>query len=396
MQADPKAPRGLPVPDDDSLAHCRHVTEFIRARIEAAGGSIGFAEYMQHALYAPGLGYYAAGATKFGAEGDFVTAPEVSPLFGRVLARQCADVLDALGGGSVLELGAGSGALALSMLEKFDALGAVPASYDILEVSPELTARQQTRLAALAPAISERVRWLDRLPESFDGVVVANEVADALPVERFVRTVDGVRRLGVTWGDGGFEYVTTPPGAALENAVREIERELGAGLPVGYVSEVCLALGPWLGDVLGCLRRGIVFLFDYGVSRREYYAPDRDRGWLRCHFRHHAHDEPLVYPGIQDITAWVDFTAAADAATRHGADVAGFVTQALFLLHGGLENEFRIAAGPGPARGLALAGQVKRLTLPGEMGENFKCLGLRKGEAPVPGALSAGDRAHAL
>jgi len=395
MQQVPRLPAGLPAPDTDSLAHSERVGEFLRARIRDAGGSIGFAEYMQHALYAPGLGYYAAGASKFGPSGDFVTAPEVSPVFGRVLAAQCAEVLGAMGGGSLLELGAGTGVLAATILSRLEELDVHPDAYHVLEVSPELAERQRRRIGDAYHG-SVPVTWLDRIPGSFRGIVLINEVADALPVERFVRRANDILQVRVGWSDDGFVYTAGSADENLSNAVCAIESELGHRLAAGYVSELSLALSRWMTDIVHSIDDGVVFLFDYGTSRREYYAPERDGGWLRCHFRHHAHNEPLVYPGIQDITAWVDFSAAAAAAVSAGGTIGGYVTQALFLVHGGLHNELGDFLSLPVARQVQLSQQIRQLTLPGEMGENFKCLVIGKGHAPVPSAVTTGDRAHTL
>ncbi len=387
--------RGLPVPDALSLAHSERVAAHLRAAMAAAGGSLSFAEFMQIALYAPGLGYYAAGATKLGPAGDFVTAPEISPVFGRVLAGQAARVLADLPERHVLELGAGSGALAVHVLEALAGHGLTPARYSILEVSADLRERQEALLRRERPQDLARVEWLSALPERFTGVVLANEVADALPVERFRRAADGVRQCRVRAEGDGFAWCDGPAPGFLAAAVRRIEAALDAPLPAGYVSEVATALPAWIGELAGCLARGFVFLFDYGVSRREYYAPDRDGGWLRCHFRHRAHADPLILPGIQDITAWVDFTAVAEAASAAGLDIAGYVTQAHFLLHGGVTRELEDLSGMPTAARTELARQVKMLMLPGEMGEHFKCMGLRRGDIATPEAFTA-DRAHAL
>tara|TARA_R110002049_G_scaffold18884_8_gene71687 strand:+ start:4642 stop:5823 length:1182 start_codon:yes stop_codon:yes gene_type:complete len=386
---------GLPPPDAASAAHSARCAEFIRARIDAAGGSISFAEFMQHALYAPGLGYYAAGAEKFGAAGDFVTAPEVSPLFASVLARQCQQVLDALGGGSILEFGAGSGRLAVGVLRKLEVLDALPEQYLILEVSADLQARQAQLLRAELPQLVERVHWIDALPDAHRGVMFANEVLDALPVERFVAGPQ-VEQCRVINAAGGFEFVREPAPPVLSSAVAAIERALGVSLPHGYTSEVSLAAGPWVTEMLAGLEAGVAFLFDYGLSRREYYAPDRDEGWLRCHFRHHAHNNPLILPGIQDITSWVDFSRVADAAHAASARIAGYVSQAHFLLAGGLTEEMSTMHSLPVAQQSELSAQVKKLTLPGEMGERFKCLGLSVGVDDAPSAFKLADRTHTL
>ncbi len=393
MQADDR-PEQLPEPDAASAEHSRRVAAHLRERIAEAGGSLSFAEYMQEALYAPGLGYYAAGATKFGAAGDFVTAPEVSPLFGRVLARQCAEILEHVGG-SVLELGAGTGRLAVDVLGRLESLNALPDEYLILEVSPELTARQAETIGAELPELRERVRWLDRLPEAHRGVVIANEVLDALPVERFVRR-ESIRQLRVEEQGGDFCFVEDEAPPLLRDAVFEIEDDLKRALERGYTSEVSLGAPEWVADVVGALESGAILLFDYGLPRREYYATDRSDGWLRCHFRHRAHSDPLILPGIQDITAWVDFTAVASAAVDSGAEIAGFVTQSAFLMNSGLDAEMQLPADAPLEQQLALSEQVKMLTLPGAMGEAFKCLALSRGlDAPLA-AIRQADRTHTL
>jgi len=396
MQHTDQGRSALPAADADSLRHSRRVADFVHAGIRAAGGSISFAEFMQHVLYAPGLGYYSAGARKLGAGGDFVTAPEVSPLFGRVLARQLAPLLRENRGRELLELGAGSGTLIVQLLGSLRELDALPAHCRILEVSADLRERQQARIARELPGFDARVSWIDSLPRNFRGVVVANEVADALPVERFVRTAGGVEQLRVASGRDGFVLARAPAPAYLERAVAEIETGLRRRLPAGYVSEVSTGLPGWIGDIAASLEEAFVFLFDYGVARHEYYAPDRDGGWLRCHFRHRAHDDPLCHPGIQDLTAWVDFTAVAHAAASAGMVVAGYVTQSRFLLDGGLLDEMAARESSAAAAQLELSRQVKLLTLPGEMGEHFKCLGLSTGNVMQPDALRAGDRAHVL
>jgi SAM-dependent MidA family methyltransferase len=386
----------LPEPDAVSAAHSNAVAAHIREQVQAAGGRISFAEFMHHVLYAPGLGYYAAGATKFGVAGDFVTAPEVSPVFGRVLARQCAPVLHALKTPGVLEFGAGSGRLAVDLLQKLAELDALPDYYAILDVSADLRHRQQLLVEAEIPEFAERVRWLDDWPDKFTGVVIANEVLDALPTERF-RMVDGaVHQVCVEVVDSSFGLCDRPGPTVLEKAVRDIEASLGRALANGYESEVCLAAPPWVAKLGRMISDGAVFLFDYGVSREEYYSPQRSGGWLRCHFRHHAHNDALILPGIQDVTSWVDFTAVAAAALDSGLRIAGFASQAQFLIAGGLDLELQGLADMPADERLKLSRQVKLLTLPAEMGEHFKCLGLMRGPVPVPGAFQALDRIATL
>jgi len=386
----------LPSPDPASAAHSERVAAYIHEQIAVSGGNISFAEFMHHALYAPGLGYYAAGSTKFGESGDFITAPEVSGVFGAVVARQVAEVLRQTGDGNILEYGAGSGKLAADVLATLQQLNALPSTYRILEVSPDLRERQEACLRDCVPELVSRVSWLDSPPGSMRGVVLANEVLDALPVERFVRRDSGVMQHRVAAADDGFEYVEVAAPERLASAVEAIEANVGERFPDGFVSEVCLAVPGWIEDMSEALQEGVAFLFDYGISQREYYATERSDGWLRCHFRHHAHNDALVLPGIQDLTAWVDFTAVAGAGIAAGFDVAGFSAQAQFLMAGGLEAEMQGFAALSLAQQLELSQQVKTLTLPGEMGEHFKCMALSKGTIVTPSGFGMADRVHTL
>jgi SAM-dependent MidA family methyltransferase len=396
MLVSDRLPDCLPHPDVASLEHSARMAGHLRHCMNRSGGSIGFAEYMHEALYAPGLGYYAAGTVKFGGEGDFVTAPEISPLFGRVLGRQCAGVLQALPAAEVLELGAGTGRLSVELLKWLNEVGAGPARYIILEVSPELADRQRRLIRTAVPEMLPRVEWADRLPAHFTGIIIANEVADALPVERFAKHNGRVVQLRVRPEGDGFGWCEAPPPEFLERAVLDIERTLPGPLPDGYVSEVSSGLAGWIGDLAGCLDHGLILLIDYGLARREYYAADRSGGWLRCHFRHRVHDDPLILPGIQDLTAWVDFTAVATAATEAGLRVSGFVTQSRLLLDGGLEQALAGFDRLPTAAQIELSRQVRMLTMPGEMGEHCKCIGLARGPLESPEALRIGDRAHNL
>lgn len=396
MQPEKNAALLLPEPDDESAAHRDRVAGYIRERIAAEGGSISFAEFMQHALYAPGLGYYVSGTRKFGYGGDYVTAPEISPLFGQVVARQAAEILEQLDARHILELGAGSGALAASMLDKLKALDALPERFSILEISPDLTERQQQRVLGTAPALEARVDWLPELPDAFEGVIVINEVADALPVERFLISGGAPKQARVVAEGGSFAWRYDEAPESLAEAVSKTEKDLGTPLPEGYCSEICLALGPWIGDLVDCLQRGVILLFDYGVSRREYYAPDRRDGWLQCHYRHRAHADPLIFPGIQDLTAAVNFSALAEAAVETGAAVAGFVSQAHFLMNGGLAEELADFVSLPIAEQAELSRQTKLLTLPGEMGEFVKCIGLSRGDFAPLAAFAEFDRTRML
>lgn len=386
----------LPEPDALSAAHSERVGEYIRTQIRNAGGSISFAEYMQHALYAPGLGYYAAGSTKFGADGDFITAPEISPIFGRILARQCAEVLHDIRGASILEFGAGSGKLACDILRTLQRLDALPERYEILEVSADLQQRQADLFRAEVPELMSRISWLKVPPDNHAGVIIANEVLDALPVERFMRSAAGIEQLRVTVDGESFGITSVRAPEKLSEAVLRIEQELGHGLPEGFVSEVSLALPGWVSMLARSLSHGLIFLFDYGITRREYYAPERSGGWLRCYFRHHAHDNPLILTGIQDLSAWVDFNAVAESASRSGLDIAGYTAQAQFLLGGGLDAELQDLVSLPLKEQMELSGQIKTLTLPAEMGEHFKCMAVSRGEISPPSAFSSADRTHTL
>ncbi len=373
----------LPEPDEKARAHSMALIRLIVDEIAGAGGQISFARYMALALFAPGLGYYSAGSQKFGASGDFVTAPEISPLFSRCLARQTAEVLENLGSGDVLEVGGGSGIMAADLLAELALLGSLPKQYFLLELSADLRQRQRETLAQKVPHLLARVQWLDSLPDDgFRGVVLANELLDALPVHLFRAEAEGFTERCVTWQDGRFQWCSAGIGDA---ALAQGLAMLGEGLPEGYVSELNLAAGGWIGSVATLLQAGVVLLIDYGFPRHEYYHPQRDRGTLMCHYRHRAHDDPFVYPGLQDITAHVDFTAVAECAVDSGLDVLGYNTQGLFLLANGITE---LAQSDNEREQLRLAQQVRTLTLPGDMGELFKVMALgRNYDVPLRGFM---------
>jgi SAM-dependent MidA family methyltransferase len=370
-------------PADESL-HAVRVLDFVRERIGAAGGWLPFDVYMQLALYEPGLGYYSAGAHKLGAGGDFTTAPEISPLFGRCLARHCAQVLGALGGGDVLELGAGTGRLAFDVLTTLDALGCVPVRYRILEVSADLRQRQQQLLGTLPPMLAARVEWLDAAPrEPWQGALLANEVLDALPVSVFTWR-DGVPlERGVSLDERG--ALVWREQAASPELCAEVERvrsDLGAQWPSDYTSELCPRVAPWIGEVTRAMTRGVALLIDYGAARREYYHAQREVGTLRCHYRHRALDDPFLHPGLADLTAWVDFTRVAEAADAAQLDVLGYATQMAALLGLGIEAD--VASHDDATLRARRASEARQLLMPNEMGENFKCMALGRGfDAPL-------------
>jgi len=357
-------------------AHAGRVLARIRARIEAAGGWLPFDAYMQLALYEPGLGYYSAGAHKLGAGGDFTTAPEISPLFGRCLARHCREVLAASGGGDILEIGAGSGRLACDVLDALAQVDALPARYRILEISADLRERQRALVARLPAPVARLVEWLDAPPAApWQGALLANEVLDALPVQCFAWREGEVLERGVALDAAGAPcWRELPASPALQVEVGRLRADAGAVWPSGYVSELCPRLGPWLEEVTRSLARGVALFIDYGLPRRDYYHPQRSSGTLRCHHRQRAHEDPFAHPGLEDITAWVDFTRVAEAADAAGLEVLGFTTQAGLLL--GLGIEALVAAAPDEPTRIRRASEARRMLMPEEMGESFKAMAL--------------------
>jgi SAM-dependent MidA family methyltransferase len=379
-------------------AHVERVRERIAAEIDAAGGWIGFDRYMELALYAPGLGYYSAGAHKLGAGGDFTTAPEVSRLFGGCVARQCAEILGALGRGSILEIGAGSGRLAADVLARLDDLGCVPERYLVLESSADLRERQRRRIAEAVPHLARRVEWLDAPPEvAFDGVVLANEVLDALPVTRFRwhPRAGGCEEMGVAREGLRLEWASRPASDALA-AECALLAQAGGGWEEGYTSEYCQRLTAWTAAVTESHRAGLALWIDYGLPRRHYYFPERRDGTLICHFRQRAIFDPFVAPGLLDISAWVDFTRLAQASSACGYALAGYTTQAHFLAGLSIDGEMHHLAAADPTRFARLANEARTLLLPGEMGERFKVMAWMRGmDAPLP-AFQVQDLRHTL
>jgi SAM-dependent MidA family methyltransferase len=407
----------LPPLSADEQQHSAAVADRLHAEIAQAGGWLSFERFMELALYAPGLGYYSAGSAKIGSGGDFVTAPEISDLFSRCVARQCAQVLSVTGG-EILELGAGTGRMAAAVLESLAAVGVLPERYSILEVSGDLAERQRERLRTLPASLRERVVWLGRLPERpLRGVILANEVMDALPCQRFVvaqsvasesgalannAPVVGepaahesvVYELGVSSAGDAFVERAASPDTALAAACESLLKELPQPLAPGYTSEVCLRLEPWIAGVGDCLERGLLLLFDYGLPRSHYYHPQRVNGTLRCHFKQLAHDDPYINVGVQDITAWVDFTRVAEAGLAAGLDVTGFCTQAGFLLATGIESF--VAEAVGTVEATRRAGEARRLLMPGEMGEAFKVMALTRDYDAVLDGFALQDLRHSL
>ena len=384
-------PSHLPPPSAAAAAHSAELADLIAREIAASGGSISFARYMDLALHAPGLGYYSAGATKFGAAGDFVTAPELGRVFGRTLARQVAQCMDG-GLPDILELGAGSGRLARDLLAELAALGCPPRRYLIIETSADLKARQRELLHREPTRDAERVEWLDTLPPNFEGVVIANEVLDAMPVHRIVTAHGSVleRTIRVD-GAGRFQWSEAPAPPALQAAAARL------ALPAsGYETEIALAAPSLVRTLASRLGRAVAIVFDYGFPAREYYHPQRSAGTLMCHYRQHAHDDPLVLVGLQDITAHLDFSAIAHAGVDTGLDVLGYTSQARFLVNCGITEVVTQTPAHDAAAYLPLAAQVQKLTSPAEMGELFKVLALGRDVDVALTGFAQGDRSHTL
>lgn len=390
------AREGIAPLNEEERSSSEQLGQRIRGEIEAAGGRIPFRRFMEMALYAPRLGYYTGGRRKFGTAGDFVTAPEVSPLFGRCLARQCAQILQK-NGGDILEFGAGSGRLAVDLFRELERLGSPPRHYAILDVSPDLQAVQRETIKRELPEHLDRFQWLERLPGRFHGVMIANEVVDAMPVHRFRIGKDRIQEEFVVWnGDAFIPYWNGETSRELTDEVAELMGELGQELAAGYTSEINLSAGPWLRQLGEGLASGAILLIDYGYARREYYHPERDGGTLLCHFRHRAHGEPLILPGLQDITAHVDFTALARAALAADLRVAGFATQGNFLINTGLDELLHRHSSADSHAFLKEIQQIKTLTLPSMMGERFKVLALTRGITEELSGFSRQDLRHRL
>jgi SAM-dependent MidA family methyltransferase len=383
-------PAALPPPSEDALRHSARLIELLRSEIATQGGWLSFSRFMEQALYAPGLGYYVAGSAKFGGQGDFVTAPEISPLFGQALAAQIAPVL-AQTGGDVLELGAGTGILAAQILDELNRLDSMPASYRILELSPGLKDRQRATLGALSAKVSGRVQWLEAVPDRFSGVILANEVLDAMPVHKIAWHEQGPAEMGVTWRDGEFHWSER---ALNPGELRDVAQSIDA-MP-GYESEVSLA-GPALIRTLAeRLVAGLLLFIDYGFGRAEFYHPQRSRGTLVCHYRHRAHDDVFFHPGLQDISAHVEFSSLAEAGIDSGLELLGYTTQAQFLINCGITELLARSPADRPGSYLPLAAGAQKLLSPAEMGELFKALALgKKMPAPLRGFRS-GDKSRLL
>ncbi|SOD40519.1 class I SAM-dependent methyltransferase [Nitrosovibrio sp. Nv4] len=390
----------LPLPNEPALEHSRAVRELIQTEVAAAGGWISFEHYMRLALYAPGLGYYSGGAAKFGQAGDFVTAPEISPLFGRAVARQAAQIIELVDGDSdILEFGAGTGKLALDLLLELEKLGSLPRRYFILEVSGELQQRQRQIFESFAPHLASRVAWLEHLPAEFNGLILANEVLDAMPVHLVVWRGADLFERGVISDGGEFRWSDQPlkAGQLFEAACRlNPQIDPGRDNISEYLSEINLASRHFMLSLADILQRGAIILIDYGFGRDEYYHPQRKMGTLMCHYRHHAHDNPFYLPGLQDITSHVDFSAVASAASDGGLELLGYTSQAYFLINCGITEILAQTPAEDAKNYLPLANQVQKLLSPAEMGELFKVIAFGRNVRHALTGFVSGDKSRML
>ncbi len=383
-------PTRLPTPDADAQLRSQQLAQIIQQTIQKFNGWIPFATFMQQALYTPALGYYSGGGKKFGMGGDFVTAPEMTPLFGLTVANQVAEVLAQIGG-DVLELGAGTGKLALSVLQGLHAQKKLPDHYYILDVSAHLRqVQKETLQSELPPEVFARVLWLDTLPEQFTGVVLGNEVLDAIAVHLVVKKNGEWLERGVIF-ENGFKWQDRP----LENL--NLVSHLPADLPEGYLTEVCPASNGLIASLANVLQSGMMLMLDYGFGAREYYHPQRNQGTLMCHFQQRSHDNPLILLGLQDITAHVNFTAIAETALENGLECMGYVNQAQFLINAGITELLeQMPNDIEDGRYLRAVSAVQKLVSPAEMGELFKVIALTKNIEPPLLGFAHGDKRHTL
>jgi SAM-dependent MidA family methyltransferase len=368
----------LPEPSEELKSVSDELADVIKARIDR-NGPLSFAGFMEMALYEPGLGYYSAGLQKFGEGGDFVTAPLMGDVFARCLARQIAQLGEELGEYEIIEAGAGSGILAADLLTALED-EKPPSRYRILERSAHLRQVQKETLVKAVPQWMNRICWLDEPPDTdWQGVFLANEVLDALVVERFCIEDQGIRQLRVIRDGDGFKWQKEPCPERVEQKILKLLADLEHQPGPGYRSEINIDLPAWLQAVTGSMKKGVALFVDYGYTRRDYYMPQRNDGTLICHYQHRAHNDPFKWPGLVDISASVDFTALAEAADGCGLEVSGYTTQAMFLLACGLDQILAGSESLSEQNRLKMNNQVRRLTLPGEMGERFQVMALSRG-----------------
>ncbi len=386
----------LPTPSRDAQKHSLQLQALIQQAIKKAGGWIDFAQFMQLALYAPQLGYYSAGNQKFGTGGDFVTAPEISALFGQTLAQQVAQIL-ALSRGSIMELGAGTGRLAVHLLHALEHLDCLPDQYYILDVSDHLRQVQLEYLQEkLSPQLLRRVVWLNQLPETFTGVVLGNEVLDAIPVHMVHTKTQGLCERGVMLAEQGLTWSDKPWDDAPASGQHLFDEITKLSLPTGYISEFCPTANGLIASLALTLERGVILMIDYGFSASEYYHPQRNLGTLMCHYQHYAHTDPLLNIGLQDITAHVNFSSIAYAGVDNGLQLSGFCSQAQFLMNCGILDLMAQVSPSDMARYAPLAAAAQKLLSPAEMGDLFKVIAFSKNmDVPLLG-FTSGDKSHTL
>lgn len=392
-------PSAIPQPTQEGLQHSQHLQSYIVNKIHESRGWIPFSHFMELALYTPGLGYYSANNAKFGFKGDFVTAPEISTLFGRTLARQAIQLFRQLGQTNILEFGAGSGKLAFDLLTELEQFDQLPMQYLILEISAELQQRQRSLFETHAPQLLDRITWLTELPEQFSGLIIANEVLDAMPTHLIVWKKDELFERGVSVDQQAFTWSDKP---LINNELLAIANQLSTLIDrneanfVSYLSEISLANRYFIHSLSKILQSGLILLIDYGFGQREYYHPQRSMGTVMCHYRHYAHDDPFYLPGLQDITSHVDFSAIAQIASENSLQLVGYTNQAHFLINCGITELLSNVPASDTLRYLPLANQLQRLVSPAEMGELFKVIALGKQLNETPIGFTRGNLIHLL
>lgn len=385
----------LPLPDKIALQHSEQLLTLIKQQIGAAGGRISFADYMNLCLYSPGLGYYSAGSHKIGSGGDFTTAPEISSLFSRTLAHHVKDVLQQVPQADILEFGAGSGKMAVDILLELECIDSLPSHYFIIEASADLRDRQQKQIESSLPHLKNVVQWLDHIPDVFSGVVLANEVCDAMPVHRLHFSNGKIHEQYIELDSiGNLQWCDVE--LSESELLSRAQTILTTIDDLDYTTEVNLLAEAWLKSIAKSLTQGAVFIIDYGHPKASYYHPDRSNGTLMCYYHHQGHDDPLLFPGLQDITAHVDFTALAETALIHNLDVAGFQSQADFLITGGITELSSSTPDSKPLQLIQQAAEIKQLVLPSEMGESFKVLTLTKNLDFLLPRIQLKDQRHRL
>jgi len=382
----------LPNLGEAAASHSQKLEKHIKQHLKENHNYLSFAAFMELALYAPGLGYYSAGSQKFGQAGDFVTAAEISPLFSHCLGRYWQQLLVEFQQADILEVGGGSGRMCCDLLKFLEHSKALPQRYFILDLSADLKARQRELLARECPGLLPRVQWIDKFPQSFKGLILANELLDAMPVQCFSWQAAKLMEWGVSLSEGQLQWQLKQPSLSLAQAIDELPASLKEAWHQGYRSEINLNLKPWLGSLSQILHQGVVLLIDYGFNETEYYHPDRQGGTLMCHYRHHAHGDPFFLPGLQDITSHVNFSAVAKAARELDLELLGYTTQADFLLGLGLAEAFSEVQ-QATCSDFKLSNQINLLTSPAEMGELFKVMALGRGVSlPLPSFLANSGR----